>query len=219
MREALVYAVGVALSPVPIAASIVILTSPRALAKSASFVAGWALGVAFVITLLVVMVDEARISDSHPSWIAVPELVLGAAFVGAALVLWVRRRRRRAQAVPWLDAVDDLSRVRSAGLGVIFAAANPKVVALALGSASLWLRRTRTPDHRSRQSSCSPRSGSLEWPFRLSCTSSSRIARVRSSLGCGRGSAGTRRRSSSHSGSCSARSSSGMAWQACERGV
>ena len=135
MRDALVYAVGVAVSPVPIAASIVILTSPRALVKSASFVAGWALGVAFVITLLVVMVDEARISDSHPSWIAVPELVLGAAFVGAALVVWARRRRRREQAVPWLDAVDDLSRARSAGLGVIFAAANPKVVALALGSA------------------------------------------------------------------------------------
>ena len=35
MRDALVYAVGVAVSPVPIAASIVILTSPRALVKSA----------------------------------------------------------------------------------------------------------------------------------------------------------------------------------------
>ena len=97
--------------------------------------AGWALGVAFVITLLVVMVDEARISDSHPSWIAVPELVLGAAFVGAApprvdpatapprgsRPLAGRGRRPLASA---------LSRARGP-----FAALNPKVVALALGSA------------------------------------------------------------------------------------
>ena len=135
MREALVYALGVAVSPAPIASIIVILTSPRALANGASFLAGWALGVASVITLLVVLVDEAGIGDSDRSWIAVPELVLGAAFVGVALLVWIRRRRRREHAVPWLDAVDDLSRARSAGLGFLLAAANPKVIALALGSA------------------------------------------------------------------------------------
>ena len=135
MREALVYALGVAVSPAPIASIIVILTSPRALANGASFLAGWALGVASVITLLVVLVDEAGIGDSDRSWIAVPELVLGTAFVGVALLVWIRRRRRREHAVPWLDAVDDLSRARSAGLGFLLAAANPKVIALALGSA------------------------------------------------------------------------------------
>ena len=127
MREALVYALGVAVSPAPIASIIVILTSPRALANGASFLAGWALGVASVITLLVVLVDEAGIGDSDRSWIAVPELVLGTAFVGVALLVWIRRRRRREHAVPWLDAVDDLSRARSAGLGFLLAAANPKV--------------------------------------------------------------------------------------------
>ena len=135
MREALVYALGVTVSPAPIASIIVILTSPRALANGASFLAGWALGVASVITLLVVLVDEAGIGDSDPSWIAVPELVLGAAFLGVALLVWIRRRRRREHDVPWLDAVDDLSRARSAGLGFLLAAANPKVIALALGSA------------------------------------------------------------------------------------
>ena len=135
MNEALVYAVGVAVSPVPIASIIVILTSPRARANGAAFVAGWALGVAFVVTALVALVDLTGIDDSDPSWIAIPELVLGSAFVAAALVIWIRRRRRREHAVPWLDAVDHLTEARSAGLGVVFAVANPKVVALALGSA------------------------------------------------------------------------------------
>ncbi len=135
MNEALVYAVGVAVSPVPIASIIVILTSPRARGNGAAFVAGWALGVASVVTALVVAVDVTGINESEPSWIAIPELVLGSAFVAAALVIWIRRRRRREHAVPWLDAVDHLTEARSAVLGVVFAVANPKVVALALGSA------------------------------------------------------------------------------------
>ena len=135
VTEALVYAVGVAVSPVPIASIIVILTSPRARANGAAFVAGWALGIAVVVTALVALVDQTGLDDSDPSWIAIPELVLGSAFVAAALVIWIRRRRRREHAVPWLDAVDHLTEARSAALGVIFAVANPKVVALALGAA------------------------------------------------------------------------------------
>ncbi len=81
------------------------------------------------------MVDQTGIDDSNPSWIAIPELALGSAFVAAAFVIWIRRRHRREHAVPWLDAVDHLTGTRSAALGVVFALANPKVVALALGSA------------------------------------------------------------------------------------
>jgi hypothetical protein len=135
VNEALVYAVGVAVSPVPIASMIVILTGLRARANGAAFLAGWTLGVAFLITAFVASVDLTGIDDSDPSWIAIPELVLGSAFVAAAVVIWSRRHRRRDHAVPWLNAVDHLSGARSAALGVLFSVANPKVVALALGSA------------------------------------------------------------------------------------
>ena len=135
MNEALVYAVGVAISPVPIASIVVILTSPRGRANAAAFVTGWALGIAVVVAALTAAVDVTGFDDSDPSWIAIPELVLGSAFVAAGLVIWTRRRRRREHAVPWLDAVDHLTETRSAALGVAFAVANPKVVALALGSA------------------------------------------------------------------------------------
>jgi hypothetical protein len=135
MGEIVVYAIGVTISPVPVAASIVVLTSRHALANGASFLVGWALGVFSAATLFVVLVNRAGISDADPLWIAIPEIVLGLAFVAAALTLWVRRRNRRERAVPWLDAADALTRPRSAGLGLLLSAANPKVVALALGAA------------------------------------------------------------------------------------
>jgi threonine/homoserine/homoserine lactone efflux protein len=135
MGEIVIYAAGVAISPVPVAAVIVVLTGRRALANGLSFLAGWALGVLSAAVLFVVLVDRAGISDADPLWIAIPEIVLGVAFVAAALVLLARRRNSRARDVPWLDAADALSRSRSSGLGLLLSAANPKVVALALGAA------------------------------------------------------------------------------------
>jgi Sap, sulfolipid-1-addressing protein len=135
MGEIVLYAVGVAISPVPVAASIVVLTGRHAVANGASFLAGWAIGVFSASALFVVLVDRVGISDADPLWIAVPEIVLGLAFVAAALTLWVRRRNRRERAVPWLDAADAMTRSRSTGLGLLLSAANPKVIALALGAA------------------------------------------------------------------------------------
>ena len=41
MREALPYAVGVAISPIPIAAILLLLTCRRAARKGSSFLLGW----------------------------------------------------------------------------------------------------------------------------------------------------------------------------------
>ena len=71
MRESLVYAIGVAVSPAPIALVTVILTSLGVLVNGVFFVAGWGLGVAFAITLLVVLVDQANAvaaSTPSPGW-------------------------------------------------------------------------------------------------------------------------------------------------------
>lgn len=134
MREPLVYAVGVAVSPVPIASALLVLTTARATANGVSFLAGWVLGVLFVTALLVALVQQAGLSDSDPLWIAVPELAVGLAFVAGAGLLWMRRRAAEPSRA-WLTAVDRISTTRAAGLGALLSAANPKVIALALGAA------------------------------------------------------------------------------------
>jgi hypothetical protein len=64
MGEIVVYAIGVRISPVLVAASIVVLTGRHAIANGAFFRVGWALGVFSGATLFVVLVDRVGISDA-----------------------------------------------------------------------------------------------------------------------------------------------------------
>jgi len=135
MEEALVYAVAVAFSPVPIAASALVLTGSRAVANGTSLAVGWTVGLGLTVVTVVLLVGSVGIGDSDPAWIAVLELVVGAAFVAAALLIVVRRDRSRRQRTSWLDAVDGVGPLGAAGMGAVLACANPKVLALSLGAA------------------------------------------------------------------------------------
>lgn len=135
MREALPYAVGVALSPVPIAAILLLLTTRRATTLGLAFLVGWLVGVAAVAAALVLVVGGASVDDSDSVWIALGELLVGAAFLLAALALWSRRDRRSAFDRPWVSTVDSFTTLRSAGLGLVLSGGNPKVVGLSLGVA------------------------------------------------------------------------------------
>jgi hypothetical protein len=85
MAEALVLALGVAASPLPILAVILILGGFRARAKALAFAAAWAGGVAVATGVLVAAVDASGATDDGPGWIAVFELGVAATLV--ALVL------------------------------------------------------------------------------------------------------------------------------------
>ena len=135
MTEAVPYAVGVAISPIPIAAILLLLTCRSAAAKGFSFLGGWVVGVAVPMLLLVVLVDRAVVTDSDPLWIAIAEIAIGVAFLLAAVAVWRRRHRRSEQSPPWVDSIDSFTTTRSAGLGIVLSGANPKIVALSLGAA------------------------------------------------------------------------------------
>jgi hypothetical protein len=135
VRDALPYAVGVAISPIPIAAVLLLLTCRSALAKGFSFLGGWIVGVASPMLVFVLLVEEAGVADSHPTGIAVAEIALGAAFALAGIAVWRRRHRRRETDASWVDSIESFTGARSAALGVALSGANPKVVALSLGAA------------------------------------------------------------------------------------
>ena len=133
MEHALVYALGVAVSPVAIATVLVILSSQRGSTNAVSFAAGWTAGIAICAVGFTVVVDRLDVTDSRPVWLGVLDAAVGAAFLGVAATLWLLRRPP--DAPPWLNAVDGFTRVRSASLGAFLSAANPKVFALSLGAA------------------------------------------------------------------------------------
>jgi len=135
MQSTLPYALGVALSPIAIVTILLILTSyRRANSNGALFALGWTTGVAAAATVCAAAVRHSGIVDSHPTWIAVMEIIIGIAFLAATAVFLVRRRGSPHPG-RLVGAVDELRRAQAAGLGLVFAGANPKVLALALGAA------------------------------------------------------------------------------------
>jgi hypothetical protein len=83
-------AVGVALSPIPIIAVILMLVTPRARANGPAFVVGWLIGLAVVgtIVLLIASPSDANDNGEPATWVDVLKLVLGALLVLIALKQW-----------------------------------------------------------------------------------------------------------------------------------
>ena len=118
-----------------IAAVTLILSGAQSRAVGACFALGWFFGVSASIVVFIAVVSAAETSDESPLWIAVPELVLGIAFLALAIHVWRGRSREASESPPWLGVLDRLTPLRSAALGVVLSAANPKNLALALGAA------------------------------------------------------------------------------------
>jgi threonine/homoserine/homoserine lactone efflux protein len=136
--DVLPFAVGVAISPIPIIAIIVMLLSARAGANSASFLAGWVVGVtgACIVLLALSGLLDTSSSGSPSDSSSVIKLVLGALLVMMALRNFRKRPKagEQAELPKWLQSIDSLTPVKSAGLGVLLSAVNPKNLLLIAGA-------------------------------------------------------------------------------------
>jgi hypothetical protein len=131
VAELIPLAVGVALSPVPVIAAMLVLLSRRASDASAGFLVGWIAGVGGVSCLFAILESRrgsqpgAGASPTLNAWLAVG---LGAAVAFTGVLQWQRRPRSPAETrLPrWLAAVDSLSWMKAAALGLALVAVNPK---------------------------------------------------------------------------------------------
>jgi len=131
--ELLPIAVGIAISPVPIAAVILMLFSAKARTNGPAFVVGWIAGLAVVGGALLAFGGSTAGSTDSPSTAV---LVLKAGL--GALLLWegVRGWRERPgkgdqpQEPKWMTSIDAFSAAKSFGLAAILSGVNPKNLAL-----------------------------------------------------------------------------------------
>jgi hypothetical protein len=134
--EILPLALGVAISPVPIIAVILMLLSPRAGASSTAFLVGWVLGVAVVVTVVTLVVNPATSDDtSKPSvTVSVIKLVLGLAAIALGVKEWRGRPApgESAKLPSWMAAIDGMTPLRALGLAALLAGVNPKNLTLCL---------------------------------------------------------------------------------------
>jgi hypothetical protein len=138
--EVLPFAVGVAISPVPIIAVILILFSRRAHVNGPMFLVGWVAGLAVLSTVVYVVVHAIGGPDdeSGSDGVAWLEVVLGVVLLGIAARSW--RKRPVAGADPelprWMADVEEIGPGKALGLGALLAAVNPKNLALGFGAAA-----------------------------------------------------------------------------------
>ncbi|WP_448811633.1 GAP family protein [Agromyces bauzanensis] len=140
-------AVGIAISPIPIIAAILMLLSPRARHTSVGFMGGWVLGIAVAVTVFTLLstVLPDRDPDAAKPVTGVIQLLLGAGLLFLALRQW-RSRPAPGDEPPlpkWMSGIDAMTAWRALGLGFLLAAVNPKnlllgaAAGLAVGSARL----------------------------------------------------------------------------------
>ena len=133
--DILTLALGVAISPIPIIAAILMLLSPKARVTGTGFLLGWVLGIVVavtVFTLLSSVLPEAEEDASQPIK-GVIQLVLGILLLLLALRQWRGRPKAGAEpALPkWMQAIDTITFPTALGLGFLLSAVNPKNLLLA----------------------------------------------------------------------------------------
>jgi hypothetical protein len=131
-------ALGIAISPVPIIAIILLLLSPRPGLTSVGFLVGWVVAIAVVVTAVALLYDPVDDSDSSgPSTTtSVVKLVLGLLSIALAVKQWGGRPKPGEKAVlpKWMAAIDKVTPVRSLDMGALLSGLNPKNLTLGLAA-------------------------------------------------------------------------------------
>ena len=137
--EVLTFAVGVAISPVPIIAVILMLFSQRARLNGPLFLLGWVLALAVVGGVAYALADQGDVATSSGAsdTVASGKIVFGVLFLLLALRQW--RSRPGPDVTPemprWMAGIDAISPVKALALGALLAGVNPKNLLLTLGAA------------------------------------------------------------------------------------
>jgi hypothetical protein len=132
-------AIGIAISPIPIIAVVLMLATPRARANGPLFLAGWLIGLGVVGAVLLAIAGPADASQSGgpATWVSWLKIVLG------VLLLLVALRQFRGRPAPgdepsmpkWMGSVEKIKPPAALGLGAL-AGVNPKNLILAASGAA-----------------------------------------------------------------------------------
>jgi Kef-type K+ transport system membrane component KefB len=133
-------AVGVAISPVPIIAIVLMLGTPRARSNGPAFAIGWLIGLSIAggVVLALASGRAQEDGDEPATWVSAVKLVFGVLFVLLAARTWRGRPRGdEAAAMPkWMQAIDKFEAGKALGAGVVLSALNPKNLALTIAAAA-----------------------------------------------------------------------------------
>jgi hypothetical protein len=132
-------AIGVALSPIPIVAVILMLGTSHARRNGVAFALGWVVGLVAVSAVILAVSHGAGSANSDASHgVRWGTLAVGALFLMMAVAQWRKRPKRgeTAEMPRWMTGINRFTAPKAAGLGVVLSAANPKNLALTATAAA-----------------------------------------------------------------------------------
>lgn len=132
-------AVGVAVSPLSIAAVVLMLVTPRGRVNGPVFVLGWWIGLAVLGAIALSIAGAANASENGTpaTWVDAVKLLLGVGLLLIAVRQWGRRPHGSGQAATpkWMGALDTFTPVKAGAAGVFLSGLNPKNLVLGIGAA------------------------------------------------------------------------------------
>ena len=132
-------AIGVAISPVPIIAVILMLFSAKAKRNGLAFLLGWLGGLFIAGGIVLVLAGAGKISEGGaPTTIShVIKLLLGLLFLFLAYRNWQSRPKpgQETEMPAWMAGIDAFTPGKALGLAVLLSGANPKNLALTVAAA------------------------------------------------------------------------------------
>jgi threonine/homoserine/homoserine lactone efflux protein len=140
ISEILTFAIGVAISPVPIIGVILMLFSSRAKVNGPMFLLGWVVALAVVSGVAYVIADAGNASTSTAaadgvSWV---QIVFGVLFLLLAGRSWRNRPEpgTEPEMPKWMAGIDGFAPGKALGFGLLLAGVNPKNLLLAASAGS-----------------------------------------------------------------------------------
>jgi hypothetical protein len=129
-------AVGIALSPIPVIAVVLMLTSRKAKVNGPVFVLGWLIGLGIVgaIVLSLAGAGGASKSGSPATWVSWVKIALGVLLLLVALRQFRGRPHgdEQPQMPRWMATIDTTTPPAAFGLAAVLSGANPKNLLLAV---------------------------------------------------------------------------------------
>jgi threonine/homoserine/homoserine lactone efflux protein len=131
-------ALGVAISPIPIIAVILMLLSPKARTNGLAFLVGWVVGLSVAGIVMTILFGNAGVGSGGGSNVgSLIRILLG------LLLVWLGvrsfRKRPRAGEQPelpgWMRAIDSFTPLKALGIALLLSAINPKNLTLMVAAA------------------------------------------------------------------------------------
>lgn len=130
-------AIGVAISPIPIIAIILILLSKNSAKNGIAFAFGWVL-ILGVTAAVVLTASDAATSDNSSDGTSWVQIIIGALFLFFAVKQWMGRPKpgEKGSLPGWMESIESFTPIKALAIALVIGVTNIKNITLAIAAST-----------------------------------------------------------------------------------